>query len=281
MASDFNKPATTDAYTAYTAELVANMQDLAKGLDPANCTVSNPPTGAIRWTSAGNKWEKWNGSAWAALTTTYAIDISGNAATATTALSVSWSNVAAKPTTLSGYGITDAMPLSGGTLSGALTISNAAPIIYFAETDQTLPAGRRRLVLDGNVWSMRRNTAAAGDYSTESTDISVDASGNFVCVANVTAYSDERVKTNWRSLGANIIEKAAGIKSGVYDRTDGDKVTQVGVSAQSLREVIPEAVLEDADGNLSVAYGNAALALCVELAKEVAALKAKIAEMEA
>jgi hypothetical protein len=43
-----------------------------------------------------------------------------------------------------------------------------------------------------------------------------------------------------------------------------------------LRDVLPETILEDASGRLSVAYGNAALVACVELAKEVLMLRAEI-----
>jgi hypothetical protein len=54
---------------------------------------------------------------------------------------------------------------------------------------------------------------------------------------------------------------------------------QVGVSAQSLQPLLPEAVLEGE--HLSVAYGNAALAACVELAKELVKLKQEILELKA
>jgi len=66
----------------------------------------------------------------------------------------------------------------------------------------------------------------------------------------------------------------------VYDRTDAE-LTQVGVSAQSLREILPEAVFESNDGHLSVAYGNAALITVIELAKEVIKLKAEIEALKA
>ena len=101
---------------------------------------------------------------------------------------------------------------------------------------------------------------------------SIKASGN------VTALSDERLKTNWRNLAADFVSQLATVKVGIYDRIDGLQMTQVGVSAQSLREVMPEAVIEAADEfkTLSVAYGNAALAACVALAKEVQALKEEI-----
>jgi trimeric autotransporter adhesin len=37
---------------------------------------------------------------------------------------ISFANVSSKPTTLSGYGITDALPLAGGTMTGTITITN-------------------------------------------------------------------------------------------------------------------------------------------------------------
>jgi hypothetical protein len=108
------------------------------------------------------------------------------------------------------------------------------------------------------------------------TRFSSDKSGNLTARANVTAYSDERKKTDWSKFSPQIVEKLSQVKAGTYSRTDVQDLRQVGVSAQSLGEVIPEAVIEDANGELSVAYGNAALAMCVELAKEVMSLKAEI-----
>ena len=98
--------------------------------------------------------------------------------------------------------------------------------------------------------------------------------------ANVTAYSDERVKTNWRGFSNVFVKDLAKVKSGIYDRTDCE-LTQVGVSAQSLQSVLPNAVIEDEEGKLSVVYGHAALVSAVELAKEVVSLNARIARLEA
>ena len=101
---------------------------------------------------------------------------------------------------------------------------------------------------------------------------------DFYCQGNVTAYSDETLKTNWRELLPDFLDKLAQVKCGVYDRTDVE-LTQAGVSAQSLKEVLPESVFQDLDGKLSVAYGNAALVAAIELAKEVVELKKQIAEL--
>jgi hypothetical protein len=127
-------------------------------------------------------------------------------------------------------------------------------------------------------------------YQTYSDYISAAGTGNIagsgyiygndlVMTGNVTAYSDERVKTNWRNVADEFITKLSEVKSGVFDRTD-ISLTQAGVSAQSLQQLLPEAVVINDEGELSVNYGNAALVAAIELAKEVVELKKKIQQLE-
>jgi hypothetical protein len=101
---------------------------------------------------------------------------------------------------------------------------------------------------------------------------------NLTCGGTVTANSDERLKTNWRDLPEDFVAQLAEVKHGVYDRTDIE-ATQVGVSAQSLQTLLEQAVLTDADGTLSVAYGNAALVACIQLAQKVVALEQTVAKL--
>lgn len=100
--------------------------------------------------------------------------------------------------------------------------------------------------------------------------------------SNVTAYSDERLKTNWRPMPEDYVARLAQVKVGIYDRIDGEKITQVGVGAQSFQELLPQAIetAKDEIGTLSVAYGNAALASAVELAKDNVELRARIERLE-
>ena len=100
--------------------------------------------------------------------------------------------------------------------------------------------------------------------------------------SNVTAYSDERLKTNWRAMPEDYVTRLAQVKVGIYDRIDGEKITQVGVGAQSLQKLLPQAIetANDEMGTLSVNYGSAALASAVELAKEVVDLRARVAHLE-
>ena len=108
----------------------------------------------------------------------------------------------------------------------------------------------------------------------------INTAGDATFRGNVTAYSDERFKKDWANLSSNFIDQLSKVKSGTYTRIDSNE-RQAGVSAQSLKEILPEAILETQDGLLSVAYGNAALVACIELAKRVTEQQAQIDELKA
>jgi hypothetical protein len=161
---------------------------------------------------------------------------------------------------------------AANTLTSTLTISNGAPIINLFETDQTLPAGRRRIVADGNTFSVRRNTATAGDFTSEVYDINSDSAGNFTASGNVTAYSDIRLKKDLLQI-PNALDKVQQLTGYIYTRIDtGEK--QTGLVAQDVQKVLPEGIVEGE--YLSVAYGNL-VGLLVEAIKE---LRAEVAALK-
>jgi hypothetical protein len=186
-----------------------------------------------------------------------------------------------------------ALPLSGGTLTGQLNIGTGTNLSFGSQTRQMINlwgtgygigvqssttyfrSDSRFSWHRGGSHSDSENNAGGGTVA-----MTLDGSSNLVVTSNVTAYSDERVKANWRTLDDGFVVNLANVKSGIYDRTDIE-ITQVGVSAQSLREVLPHAVIESDDGDLSVAYGNAAMVSAIELAKELVTLRNKVAELEA
>lgn len=143
--------------------------------------------------------------------------------------------------------------------------------------------------LYGMAWSHPNTGGVAGNLSSHG--LILMQGGNFMCAlstdivaaGNINTYSDERLKTNWRDLPENFVACLAQVKSGVYDRTDGDQITQVGVSAQSLQAILPEAITTTTDDmrTLSVNYGGAALASAVELAKDNVELRTRIEKLEA
>jgi hypothetical protein len=103
--------------------------------------------------------------------------------------------------------------------------------------------------------------------------------GNAWLKGTLAQASDERLKTDWVDLNPDFLQGLSNVKHGQYTKiASGD--TEVGVSAQSLQEVLPQAVSSDEQGMLSVSYGNAALVSSIQLAKEVISLKAEIAELK-
>lgn len=166
------------------------------------------------------------------------------------------------------------LPLAGGTMTGTITHSDVGAVQTV--TDRWAYSGQ-------TVWQMGREADRTfsiwyyTDASVYGGRFAFNRDGSFVAPGNVTAYSDERLKADWADLPADFIEKLAEVKHGTYTRTDSG-IRQIGVSAQSLQPVAPEAVLEGE--HLSVAYGNVALAACVELAKEVVALRAEIEQLK-
>lgn len=143
--------------------------------------------------------------------------------------------------------------------------------------------------LYGIAWSHPNTGGIAGNLSSHGMILMQNGgfmcalSTNIVAAGNIVAQSDERLKTNWRPLQDDYVTKLAQVKVGIYDRIDHSEVTQVGVSAQSLQKVLPEAIVtaKDEEQTLSVNYGAAAMASSIELAKEVVDLRARVASLEA
>jgi hypothetical protein len=94
--------------------------------------------------------------------------------------------------------------------------------------------------------------------------------GNVSIQANfdIVAFSDRRLKEDLTPI-TDALTKINNITGYTYKRLGGDVNKKVaGVVAQEVKEVLPEVVHEDADGMMSVAYGNMS-ALLIEAIKEL------------
>jgi hypothetical protein len=236
--------------------------------------------------------------------------LSGNATTATTATTASATSAALT----AGTYLT-----SGGTFNGSTartfavdaTTTNTASKVVARDASGNFSAGTITAALSGNATTATSASSATSatnatnvnltdDTTTNSTHYFVfgdvtsgndalkvsstkatynPSTGTATFAGDVTSVSDESLKTNWRSVGDDFVTKLAGVKSGVYDRTDTE-ATQAGVSAQSLEAVLAEVVVTAPDGLKSVNYGNAALVAAIELAKQVVELRKEIAELK-
>lgn len=117
-----------------------------------------------------------------------------------------------------------------------------------------------------------------GGITTDSRFI-LDQTNGALTLTDLAFSSDERLKTGWRGLGRNFLQRLADVKHGVYRRKSSGRL-EVGVSAQSLREVMPWAVKHSpADGMLTVSYAQAALVAAIQLANDNGDLRAELADL--
>lgn len=133
-----------------------------------------------------------------------------------------------------------------------------------------------------NAGGVAGNLASHGLLLLQNGAFMCSLSTNIVASGNITAYSDERLKTNWKPMPNNFVENLSKVKVGIYERTDQNNDVQVGVSAQSLQKILPEAIMTSKDDmeTLSISYGNAALASAVEISKEIVSLKQIIQQQQ-
>jgi hypothetical protein len=275
-------------WTAYRTSAVANMlgwKNYGNGHVIFDASNSTSPTGsAVNNTNAQIAWSAtyptlmgWNSSQ------TYGVRVdsarisdstsgsssscTGNAATATTATNATYLNGTAQTSLFVGK-VCSTVDINGANDTGSISVRG----------DATYPASmsfHRAGAYAINVGLSNANNFVIGGWSASSNAFSMTGGGALTMLNNITAYSDERLKKNWRDLPINFVERLAEIKHGIYDRTD-QECTQVGVSAQSLQPLMPDAIMTQTDGMLSVSYGNAALVSAVELAKEVVMLKEQV-----
>ena len=160
--------------------------------------------------------------------------------------------------------------VSAGT--GGVTISNTSTGATI--TDDTTTNATRYVLFD----DVTSGTLTA--VNTSSSKLFFNPSTGTLTSTVHTTNSDERLKENWTELPSDFLINLAQVKHGVFSRIDSGN-REPGVTAQSLLSTLPEAVVEGADGYLSVNYGAAALVSAIELAKVVEELRAEVALLKA
>jgi len=254
--SGFNNP--TTAATANTIAYRDSSGDLSTRYffgtyyNQSSANGENPPVSQIAVTNGGDNY--WRKASIAHLTNSVQANASGT-----------WGiNISGNASNISSYSINQSLATSSNPTFGTIYTSN-----WFRSYGAT---------------GWYNQDYGGGIHMQDSTYIRTYGSKQFyvdshiLAGGNVTAYSDERLKTDWNPLAPDIINKLSEVRAGTYLRTDS-KIKQVGVSAQSLQKVMPEAVIEGENGYLTVSYGNAALVACVELSREVVALRKEVSEL--
>ncbi len=164
-------------------------------------------------------------------------------------------------------------------VNGILSISSSTttPIVLASNNSVTgikmvCSAAAKHMYVNATAWYVSNSANSVAI-------IQVNDAGAFTAAGDITAFSDEKLKSDWEELPRDFVEKMANVRRWGTFTKDGER--HAGVGAQSWREVLPETVgVDPYAGNLTVAYGNAALAACVALAQRVVALEHRLAQLE-
>jgi len=139
--------------------------------------------------------------------------------------------------------------------------SAAAPSFVTGDIDTGMINGGTNI----NHWSCGNNIR-----------MTLSAAGALVCDADITAFSDERLKTDFKVI-KNALDKIAKVSGYTFMRKDHfdtdtgeslDTRRHAGVKAQEIQRILPEVISANDDGILGTAYGNMA-ALFIEAIKEL------------
>jgi hypothetical protein len=151
-------------------------------------------TAALAFSNSGVTAGTYNTSA--TTVTPFTVDAKGRVTGTDAAVTITpaWSSITGKPTTLGGYGITDALGLAGGTLTGALNLPSNG-----------LNVGSGQLTVSGG------NVSASGTVTAVNVNATTSARvGGTGAIANTTFYVQGTVAQNVTAVAATDIAWNAG-----------------------------------------------------------------------
>jgi hypothetical protein len=259
-----------------------NAATATNGITTANYTSYSPTlTGGG---ASGNWGINITGNAATATTTT------GNAATATSAGSATYATYLNGASSSSGTNLTSRVN-SGFWEQSSTSTANGWPVssswYHLIASTHSNNANYYSMQIAGSFFDNSnfyiRSTNNSGTTAWLSLITSIGGqtiAGNLTLSGTLTINSDARLKENLTPL-TGALDKVKALTGYNYNRIGSDKL-EMGVVAQEVQKVAPELVLEDKEGTLSVAYQNM-VALLIEAVKEqsaeIAALKEQVKEL--
>jgi len=155
-----------------------------------------------------------------------------------------------------------------GNLSFAATLANSG---VTAGTYLKVTVDAKGRVTAGSSMTSGDVTGALGftpaNKAGESFTGSISVSGTITATGDVTAFSDVRLKTDVETV-SDALDRVRKLRGVTFTRRDTDS-RGIGLVAQELAPIVPEAVMTHDDGLMSVAYGNL-VGLLIEAVKELA-----------
>ena len=269
------------SYTAAAARLLLNVADgatnvtnnsqISNGRGYTTNTGTTTASNSQTFTNKGGNISQWTNDSGYKTTdnnTTYTAG-SGLALTGTVFSNTS-PNVT--QTTVSGNAGTATRLQTARTIAGVFFDGSA----NIALDNKGIANGAGYTTNTGDITGVTAGNGLTGGGTSGSVTVSMSGSytGNFTATGNLTAYSDERLKSNVETI-PNALEKVNALRGVSFDK-DGER--GLGVIAQEVEKVLPELVL-DGEEYKSVAYGNMVGVLIEaikELTKEVEDLKKQI-----
>ncbi len=155
-----------------------------------------------------------------------------------------------------------------GNLSFAATLANSG---VTAGTYLKVTVDAKGRVTAGSSMTSGDVTGALGftpaNKAGDSFTGSISVSGSISATGDITAYSDERLKTDIKTI-TGALDRVRKLRGVTFTRRDTGS-RGLGLVAQELASIVPEAVTTHDDGLLSVAYGNL-VAVLIEAVKDLA-----------
>ncbi len=237
--ADHLKPTITSTYSNFVTEMDARFDDLAVGLDPAVTSATNVPTNTTRWSSASNKWQKYNGTAWNDLSSLYSINISGNAGTVTNGVytNSSYSNPS-WITSLIGSKITGDISGNAGSATQLATARNINGVAFDGTSAVSVN-------LNNNITFNNSGTGATSG-SAFNGGVATTVSYNTIGAPSTTGAN---ASGNW---GISITGNAATVTNGVYNNSGTYGISITGNSTTSTKLVTANWVVEESGGVLQI-----------------------------
>lgn len=109
--------------------------------------------------------------------------------------------------------------------------------------------------------------SAALTFNGGSGSVSLGNDGSILASGDITAFSDIRLKDNITKID-NALDKVQNLTGVTFNYKDKNNSRHTGLIAQEVLEVLPEAVRNNPDNMLSLAYGNM-VGLLIEAIKEL------------
>ena len=198
-------------------------------------------------------------------------------------VNVPWSDTNTDTNTVTSVGISGQQNTGTITLaaSGASSISQSGNTITISSTDtntdtNTTYTASTGLTLSGTAFSVSNGYSPYMNQHTRTTDTVLF--GEVRSSGNVTAYySDDRLKTRLGSI-KNPVDKVCALNGFYFKQNEkGNEITpqyadqlQVGVSAQEIKSVLPEVVVENAvEGQYDSVHYDKVVPLLIEAIKEL------------